>query len=334
MLQTLESAYELTSDEEAWASLLLERSLPWLGADLWCFVATYHRDEEGVPRVRTCVDAGAPYDIRTAIDGGTSELDEELVDAVYGGHAAHTLSQIWKLHPELKEIFDTHTPLPTRDLCQITCRSADGQGTLLGAGLASPTLLSDARKMRYTRVAAHVTAAHRLRRALEGSSAESALTDHARSEAVLTSEGKVVHAAGDARSESARDELRRAAMAYDRARTEVGRRNAEESLEAWKALVNGRWTIVDHFDTDGRRYLVAMVNPPELHASLALDLHEAQVAELAALGHSQKFIAYELGIHESAVSRLLKSAMGRLGLKSRVDLAALVRSLPRDPSTG
>lgn len=327
MLDTVESAYRLQTGEERWAGELLNCASPWLDVGLWSFVATYHRDEKGVPRVSACVDTGAPYDVRAAVDNGSAALDDAGLDAIYAGHAAHTLSQVWEVHPSLKKVFDDHTPPPTRDLCQITCRSSDGQGTLLGAGLETPTRIADAWLMRYTRVAAHITAGHRLRRLLDGADERPSGADHPLREAVLSPAGDLLHAEGDATSETAREALKRAALMVDRARTRKGRAEADESLVAWKALVAGRWTIVDHFDSDDRRYLVAMVNPPELQSPLALERLEAIVAELAALGHSQKYIAYELGLHESQVSRSLKSALTRLGLKRRTDLVALVRDL-------
>src|SRR5262249_26241593 len=50
---------------------------------------------------------------------------------------------------------------------------------------------------------------------------------------------------------------------------------------------------------------------------------EAQVAEFLATGHSEKQIAYALGISASAVSRRLHSALRKLGLRSRAELSSL-----------
>jgi DNA-binding NarL/FixJ family response regulator len=93
---------------------------------------------------------------------------------------------------------------------------------------------------------------------------------------------------------------------------------------AWPSLVAGRWSLVEHFDSSHQRFLVAVVNPPERHASLALPAREAAVAELVGQGHSQKFVAYELGLQRSEVSRSLRSALSRLGLARESDLVALV----------
>jgi DNA-binding CsgD family transcriptional regulator len=53
-------------------------------------------------------------------------------------------------------------------------------------------------------------------------------------------------------------------------------------------------------------------------------MREAQVARGAALGHSNKLIAYELGLATSTVSTLLARAIRKLRLHSR---GALIRRI-------
>jgi DNA-binding CsgD family transcriptional regulator len=90
-----------------------------------------------------------------------------------------------------------------------------------------------------------------------------------------------------------------------------------------EGLATGRWSLVDHFDTDGRRYLVAHRNDPPLDSPNALTLPERQIAGYAAMGHSNKLIAYELGLAESTVATHLDAASLKLGVRSRADLARL-----------
>jgi DNA-binding NarL/FixJ family response regulator len=49
-------------------------------------------------------------------------------------------------------------------------------------------------------------------------------------------------------------------------------------------------------------------------------LRQRQVVSYAAFGHSLKFIAYELGLGSATVSRHLKDALRKLGLRSRHEL--------------
>ena len=85
--------------------------------------------------------------------------------------------------------------------------------------------------------------------------------------------------------------------------------------------------MLDQFDRDGRRYYVARANEPPVDALAKLSARETQVVKAAALGHSNKHIAYELGIGPSTVAVHLKAASAKLGVSSRLDLIMLIRKL-------
>jgi DNA-binding NarL/FixJ family response regulator len=59
---------------------------------------------------------------------------------------------------------------------------------------------------------------------------------------------------------------------------------------------------------------------------------QAQVAKLHAMGHSSKYVAYELGIAPATVSQHLEAALLKLGLRSKGELirdyAHLAEPLP------
>jgi DNA-binding CsgD family transcriptional regulator len=81
---------------------------------------------------------------------------------------------------------------------------------------------------------------------------------------------------------------------------------------------------------DGWSFAVANDNQTtDRSARLAkLSDRERQVATLAALGHSYKQIAYELGIGLSTVWKYLERAAIKLGADSRMSLIQLMNSLP------
>jgi DNA-binding CsgD family transcriptional regulator len=139
-------------------------------------------------------------------------------------------------------------------------------------------------------------------------------------EAVLDPSGRVEHAEGDARDAASRDALREAVLRAESARGRMRREDPERAVAYWRALVAGRWSVVDHFDTDGRRYLLARPNEPRGTRMPALAPREAQVVELASRGHALKLIAYELGLSVSTVSSHLRSGMAKLGIRSRSEL--------------
>ena len=176
-----------------------------------------------------------------------------------------------------------------------------------------PVLLSGVRP--------HVAAGYRLRRALLARAAQS---EPARTglpfeaEAVFDPNGlQIVEAAGPAQEPTAADVLRRAARRVDRARGGLRRQDPGGALAAWKALVSGRWSVVDWFDTDRRRFVLAIPNPPEVIDPRGLTAQECQVVTYAVLGETNKLIAYRLGLSQGRVSGLLRSAIKKLGLRSR-----------------
>lgn len=172
----------------------------------------------------------------------------------------------------------------------------------------------------WARIASHVAIAYRLRRKL------APLTEPA-GEAVIELDGRCVHAEGEARSESAREMLRLAARAVMRARGSLRTREPDEALEIWRGLVDGRWSLVDRFDSDGRHYLIAHENPPEVRDQRALSPREAQVAAYLAHGLSNKVIGYSLGVEATTVHDHVTSIRRKLGVGSRTEVVRLLAAL-------
>jgi DNA-binding CsgD family transcriptional regulator len=178
---------------------------------------------------------------------------------------------------------------------------------------------------RWQRLAAHVAAAYRLCRLrphLPGAGSPPI------PEAILRPDGRVEHAEGPARDESARAALRRGALARDRARGRLRRKHADAALELWEALLAGRWSLIDQFDSDGRRYVLAHRNDPAAPDVRSLTLRERQVVGYAAAGHPNKVIAYELGLSLSTVAGHLARARTKLSLPSLAALRDFVSVLP------
>lgn len=180
-----------------------------------------------------------------------------------------------------------------------------GLGTVLAWAPPRPGVSRAARAV-LERVAAHLASATRLRHG------------NAPTEAVLD-RGRLTHAEGDARD--ARDALVRAARAIDHARSRKA--SHEEGIAAWNALVEGRWSLVERFDTDGRRFFIAKRNDPGHRAGTGLDATARKVLALVAVGRPHKVIAYELGMSEAAVSSALRRGLRALGVSSRSALVAL-----------
>jgi DNA-binding CsgD family transcriptional regulator len=95
----------------------------------------------------------------------------------------------------------------------------------------------------------------------------------------------------------------------------------------WRDLQRGEWSLVKHFDRDGRRYLVA-VRPEAARKAARLSAREREVCARVANGASNKAIAYELGISLSTVAGYIATSMKKLGVASRVALIARWNVLP------
>lgn len=165
----------------------------------------------------------------------------------------------------------------------------------------------------WTRFAAHVGAALRIRRA--------PVTTPDSAVAVLDPRGRLEH--GSERAIAVRDDLAGAAKDMDRARGKLRRLDPEGASALWRAMVNGEWSLVDWLDHDGRRFLIAQDNRVPVAGRKALTERERQVVACAAMGHSNKLIAYDLGLSTGTVSVILTRAARKLGVSGRV---ALIRA--------
>ena len=88
----------------------------------------------------------------------------------------------------------------------------------------------------------------------------------------------------------------------------------------WKSLTDGRWSLVDWFDSDDRRFVLALPNAPKVIDPRGLSERESLVVTYAVQGDSVKLIGYRLGISKATVSGVLKRAMRKLGVKTRAQL--------------
>ena len=203
------------------------------------------------------------------------------------------------------------------DSIWITAAEPSGRGVGFHAGRPEVKWASPAEKKRWGRVAAHLSTAVRLRHALPTRG-----TNHGSEvgEAVLDPKGRVHDASGAARAPAARELLRRAVLALEESRGALRDTDPDASLEARKALVSARWSLLDRVELDGKRYIVARENPPGAPGPAALSARERQVLGFAKLGHHNKLIAYELGIASSTVRVLLARAAAKLGVRSRREL--------------
>jgi DNA-binding CsgD family transcriptional regulator len=224
------------------------------------------------------------------------------------------------------------------DFVYVNSLDPSGVGCVLTQGCKEQELSTTARDAALLRrLATHLSSAFRCRRKLVSArtaSGQASPQVTTGAEAVLDG-GRVVHAEGAARSPTARARIQRAAASIDSARAK--RSTGRRALDRWHPLTSARWTLVDSFQEGGRRYVVARENQAETQSFVQLTDRERQVVVHAALGLTNKQIAYTLGISDATVRVLMARAAGRLGVRSRKQLlqhTALRELVAASPASG
>ncbi len=91
----------------------------------------------------------------------------------------------------------------------------------------------------------------------------------------------------------------------------------------------GRWAVVEDFVRDGFRYKVVRRPVPDEGELPVLTPREEEALKHAREGHSNKSIAFILGLAPSTIGVLLYRAAAKLGAKSRVQLLAAYARLKK-----
>jgi DNA-binding CsgD family transcriptional regulator len=320
-IAVVEAAYQLDSSEEDWLHALAQAAK----LDAGLGVSAYVNDESVLPSPDILKRWGTP--------AGFADAQQELM-------ASLSPDLIHRLHREAPSVTTVNELMGTGFGGSVSALGVgdavmifayDGLGRCVGftslrERITHPTAYE---RRLWARLTVHVAAGLRLRSLSPQPTLES---DDV--EAVLAPDGRCLDARGRATRQSARDVLRDTARGIDRARTHAGRRSPEEALELWQGLTAGRWSLVDHFDSDGRRFVIARRNDPQLTDPRAISLRERQVATFAAVGRPNKLIAYALGISAAAVSAHLRRALRKLGLASTAELRSTYFSMPERDATG
>ena len=319
LIGIIEAIYATPPDEAAWVQGIAAAAEPALDAGLGTMAYTFRADPRTGPTVIEATFRGRQGG--QLLQSALSMLEEQKANAMVGFDSqVSLLSSITQ--PPLADAGFIQRHLrragvvaDAADVLGVVGADSSGQGMVLAALVPAGFRLAPALRQRWRAITSHLASGRRLRTRSQG----------AVDEAVLDLGGKLYDAVGRATSRDARVALRQAARAIDRARLERTRA-PDTALEHWQALVSGRWSLVDRFESDGRTFLIAKPNPPRPPAVPRLTPRERAVVALAVLGRSNKLIAYELGLSLGSVGTYLQRAQRRLGVSSR---AALIREFVR-----
>lgn len=321
-IDTVESAYRLEGTEAEWLDAVLAAARPDL--DTGCGVYAF-TGNESVPNLQTSpvfaqldLGAGLAERIVEANRSAPPEVNALLRPRlVTCGGLVQTLGID---SPIVKSLHAVMKGTGVKDGFSLFARDAQGGSVTLSALSRSVVGLAPRVRGIWRRVGLHIASSLRLRRKL---AAQSTVRD-----ALLDPSGKMRDASDTvARDRSAQAVLVRAVAAMEKARSGALRSSPERALALWQGLVAGEWSLVDHWETGGRRYLAAYRNRPELRDPRALTATECATLKYLALGATNKEIAFALGLPAGTVSSSVTKVLKKLGVKRRVDVAVLA-----DPS--
>jgi DNA-binding CsgD family transcriptional regulator len=315
-ISTVEAAYAIAQPEEAWLAGIVEAALPDLARDFG--VSAYTYDARSTPlRIGTLIGRGenAPTElVRTAVE--MSSVNEDYVDATWRSQSLATVSETVDM--QALDAASGFVAAGMNDILVVNGYDVSGFGVWLGAPLTSARNPTIAERRTWSRVASHLAAAFRLRRRSEERNPFPA--------AVLSTSGRLEHAEGTAKENDARRALHDAVLKMERARGRMRDRDPQQAVDDWRTLVDAQWTLLDHFERGGTRYIVAVENEPMPKGPDALTPRERQVLAAAGAGRTNKLIAYELGLSDSTVRVLLGRAAKKLRVSTRGELVALYRA--------
>lgn len=327
-IAAVEACYRDTPDEPAWLRGVLEALRAF---DRGCGgVATSFELHRDAFRTRDSVAVGAVSDAFLRAVHCFDDAPPPLVHAMFSptpvaSHASRRWARLpRKMRTAVLDSFEHESQVV--DSVGIVAMDHDGRGIHVGFPIRRPEQRLPPRSVaQLARVGAHLISARRLRDRV-------GLGGTGGVEAVVSPSGRVLDARGPATSPVERGRIAEAVMRVERARGRLRRSEPEEALELWRGLVDGEWSLVDQCERDGRRLVLARRNPPGARDVKALSPGERDVVAYVVQGHSNKYVAYLLGLSAGRVAARLRSAQAKLGVRSRAELIALVGSTSRpDP---
>jgi DNA-binding CsgD family transcriptional regulator len=327
----VEASYQLEGGDQEWLTRICDQAAPSFDVGLGVFAFCYDLRSQ-TERMPVITGTGLPPELGEMVETMIRNCPREELRAFCGEqiNCGAAMDRFRAQNLDYDELFARYgAPTGLCDARYATVPAGEGFGIMIGGYAETRASVPLRTRSMWRRTLSHISLGLRLRRLLaadDGGPADG--------EAVLRADGRVEHAEGETKSRSMRDALRDAARRIDRARGRLRREAPEESLELWRGLVSGRWSLVDRFDSDGRRFLVAHRNPPDVVDVRRLSARQRQIARLVVRGYPAKLIAYQLGLSRSAVSSQLTLIRQKLGARSNAELVQLLQSLGQSGSTG
>lgn len=328
MVRLVEVAYQIELERREWLQQLAEVLVAMRSGGTGLMVYEYDasQPEEGVAIPAYALNGLDEDFARGAILHNANTPPDDARRVYHSGIRCGTVSEVLAergVLPRDHESFSLYRELAapdTEDAWGLSASNPDGRGVGIAAPLQEVSGMSEEMRELWGLVGVHLATAYRLRHAEREAEREE-------DTAILDPGGTLVHADGVGYDTPTREVLQQAVREMDRARSKKLRAEPSEALPLWRGLVEGRWSLVDRWDSDGRRYVVAHPNDPQFEKPEPLTQRERQVVAYASQGDSTERISYSLGLDEEHVEATLASAMKKLGVDSREALVQLRNDL-------
>jgi len=321
LVALLEAVYALDLDDQSWMARALTATRELCGSEHTYLGYFYDASDVRAFNVWNVGSVDQPPEVAQAFRSAQLVVGPELLRATLLRQNIGSMRRT--AMPHVAPLLAERERVGWGDIFTVNGLDPSGLGCLFTIGTREREFShSSEESTLYTRIAHHLASAFRCRRLLGISKMPnaSALEPNAAAiEAVVDVDGRLVHAEGEAAGKLARERIRSAAQAILALRS-PGRKSEAAALDAWHPLVGARWTLVDRFEENGRRYVVARENQARAAGFELLTDRERQVVLQAALGFTNKEIAYALGISGSTVRVLMARAAAKIGVDSRAAL--------------
>lgn len=332
-IDMVEAAYDLDTSPNDWLPNVVASGQPLLDFGLGCIATLSGGVSSSGEAMITQIHTVGPEDLAMRYFSGALELGPDVVVSWGEALTVKGVTALSELEDEWPHVLETiRRTLDCRDGLSVHALDPDGRGAFLAVPTPDILKLTPRDRERWRMLAVHLSAGNRLRSSLLGSPAVPGVpaTEMPLEAEVLLDPTRFVvsQAALGARDKAASEHIREAAIRVDRARGRLRKSDPEAALELWHGLVRGRWSLIDWFDTDGRRFVLAKPNAPHLGDPRGLSEPELQVVTYAARGESSKLIGYRFGLSPQRVSVLRRSAMQKLRAKTHAQLVEKMRGLP------
>jgi DNA-binding NarL/FixJ family response regulator len=315
--EVMRAAYAFSGSLEQWAAGVHDALAPSLDCGQGTLVGVVEFPDTGL-RIRHLMSRGGASRTHHAVVRLSAFLaPQRLRESFFNGQVLGASSGHYD-DAEFARLQARARGLRTRDAAGFCVNDSVDHGFMLVSPSPQHLRFPEQPTPIVRRLGAHIATGLRLQRILTSAAFEDPSV-----EAILDPEGRPQHTVGMARIQGALESLRSSVLARARG-------DQDEALAAdpaWNAVLAGRWSLVDRFDSDGRRYVVAYRNPPGVLDPRRLTPREEGVTALAAIGQSNKEIAAQLGVTQSTVATLLAAALAKLGLSSRTMLPLFWRDL-------